>query len=79
MNAPSKERLERQRRAFPSGLRVRLLRMEDAQAPPAGTCGPVRWVDDLGSIHIARDTGGSLAALDGEDVVERLSGDSENA
>ena len=79
MNAPSEERLERLRRAFPSGLRVRLVRMEDAQAPTAGTCGTVRWVDDLGSIHIAWDTGGSLAALDGEDVVERLSGDSENA
>ena len=79
MNAPSKERLARLRRAFPPGLRVRLVRMEDAQAPPAGTCGTVRFVDDLGSIHIAWDTGGSLAALDGEDVVERLPEDSGSA
>ena len=79
MKRPSEERLERLRRAFPQGVRVRLIRMEDAQAPPAGTCGTVRWVDDLGSIHIAWDTGGSLAALDGVDVVERLPGDSGNA
>lgn len=79
MNAPSKERLERLRKAFPPGRRVRLVRMEDAQAPPVGTCGTVRCVDDLGSIHIAWDTGGSLAALDGEDVVERLGGTSEHA
>lgn len=79
MNRPSKARLERLRRAFPPGRRVRLVRMEDAQAPPAGTCGTVRCVDDLGSIHIAWDTGGSLAALDGEDVVEQLSEDSEHA
>ena len=45
----------------------------------AGTCGTVRFVDDLGSIHIVWDTGGSLAALDGEDVVEQLSEDSEHA
>ena len=79
MNAPSEERLERLRRAFPSGLRVRLVRMEDAQAPPAGTCGTVRWGDGRGSIHVAWDTGGSLAALDGEDVVERLPEDSGSA
>lgn len=78
MKRPSKERLERLRRAFQPGMRVRLVRMEDAQAPPAGTCGTVRWVDDLGNIHIAWDTGGSLAALDGEDVVERLPRDSQN-
>ena len=74
MKLPSEERLECLRRAFQPGTRVRLVHMEDAQAPPAGTCGTVRWVDDLGSIHIAWDTGGSLAALDGEDVVERLDG-----
>ncbi|MGF0127728.1 DUF4314 domain-containing protein [Selenomonas bovis] len=79
MKRPSKERLERLRRAFQPGMRVRLVRMEDVQAPPAGTCGTVLFVDDLGSIHIAWDTGGNLAALDGEDMVERLSGDSGNA
>ena len=32
------------------GMRVRLLRMNDTQAPPVGTEGTVRGVDDIGSV-----------------------------
>ncbi len=46
------------------------MKMDDAQAPPAGTEGTVRGVDDIGSIPIARDTGGSLNVVLGEDEVE---------
>ena len=41
------------RREYPAGTRVELVRMDDAQAPPVGTKGTVRGVDDIGSIMVA--------------------------
>ena len=55
------------REQFPQGARVELLRMDDLQAPPIGTRGPVRGVDDSGSIMVAWDSGGSLHVLFGVD------------
>ena len=48
MPFPSKEIVERLRREFPVGARVELVKMDDAQAPPIGTHGTVRGVDDIG-------------------------------
>lgn len=48
------------RESYPPGLQVRLLRMDDPQAPPVGTLGVVRGVDDTGSIMVGWETGGSL-------------------
>ena len=55
------------RERFPQGARVELLRMDDPQAPPIGTKGIVRGVDDSGSIMVAWDSGGSLHVLYGVD------------
>lgn len=52
------------------GMRVRLLIMEDMQAPPIGTEGTVRGVDDIGSIMVAWDTGLSLSLIPDEDEFE---------
>ena len=52
MRFPSKETVERIRKEYPVGTRVELVRMEDPQAPPVGTKGTVRGVDDLSLIHI---------------------------
>lgn len=60
------------RRAYPAGTRVRLLAMDDPQAPAPGTEGTVRLVDDLGDIHVAWDTGSSLALIPGVDSFERV-------
>lgn len=49
------------------GMRVRLLRMNDIQAPPIGTEGTVRGVDDIGSIMVLWDTGSCLNVVVGED------------
>ena len=46
------------RESYPPGLQVRLLRMDDPQAPPVGTLGVVRGVDDTGSIMVGWETGG---------------------
>ena len=55
------------REQFPQGARVELLRMDDPQAPPIGTRGTVRGVDDSGSIMVAWGSGGSLHVLFGVD------------
>lgn len=55
---------------FKPGMRVRLLKMDDNQAPPIGTEGIVLGVDDIGSLLMSWDTGSSLNVVMGEDVVE---------
>lgn len=52
------------------GTRVRLVSMNDVQAPPAGTEGTVQYVDDAGTVHVHWDTGGSLGLVPGEDEWE---------
>ena len=44
-----RETVERLRREYPVGCRVELVQMDDVQAPPIGTKGTVRGVDDIGS------------------------------
>ena len=60
------------REQYPSGTRVELLRMDDPQAPPIGTKGTVRGVDDTGSIMVAWDGGGSLNVLYGADACRKV-------
>lgn len=71
MKYPSKEMVERLRREYPSGTRVELVRMDDSQAPPAGTKGTVLGVDDIGSIMVDWDNGCGLSVAYGEDVVRK--------
>ncbi len=58
----SRERME--------GTRVRLITMDDRQAPPRGTEGTVQFVDDAGTIHVQWDTGSSLGLVPGADEWE---------
>ena len=74
-NFPSRETVERIRKQYPVGCRVELLRMDDVQAPPIGTKGIVRYVDDLGSLGVAWDNGSSLQVLYGEDLCRRCDDD----
>ena len=71
-NFPSKETVKRIRKQYPAGTRVELIRMEDEQAPPIGTRGTVVGVDDMGSIMVAWDSGGSLSVLYGEDLCRKI-------
>ncbi len=54
------------------GTRVVLVRMDDPQAPPVGTKGTVRGVDDIGSIMVAWDNGCGLSVAYGEDICRKL-------
>ena len=64
-NFPNSKTVERLRKRYPEGCRVKLIQMDDIQAPPAGTCGTVSYVDDIGSIHVNWDTGSTLAVVYG--------------
>lgn len=48
-NFPNSKTVERLRKRYPEGCRVKLIQMDDIMAPPAGTCGTVSYVDDTGS------------------------------
>ena len=67
MRFPSKETVERIRKEYPVGTRVELVQMDDPQAPPVGTKGTVRGVDDIGSIMVHWDNGSGLSVAYGED------------
>ena len=55
---------------YKPGTRVRLLKMDDPQAPPIGTEGTVRGVDDIGSVMVAWDNGSGLNVVLDEDEIE---------
>ena len=67
-----REIVERLRKQYPVGTRVELVRMNDEQAPPIGTLGTVTGVDDLGSIMVSWDNGGSLSVVYGEDLCKKI-------
>ena len=72
MKYPDKRTVDRIREQFPKGSRVELVRMDDPQAPPAGTHGSVIGVDDIGSVMVAWDNGSSLSVAYGEDICRRI-------
>jgi hypothetical protein len=43
------------------GKRVKLIKMDDPQAPPAGTHGTIKGTDGIGQIHVNWDNGSTLA------------------
>ncbi len=67
MKYPSKETIKRLRNKYPIGTRVELVEMEDIQAPPVGTKGTVRGVDDIGSILVDWDNNSGLSLVYGVD------------
>ena len=64
--------LKNLRTAYPPGTRVKLIKMDDEQAPPKGTLGTVRGVDDAGSIMVSWDNGSSLNVVYGEDKCRKI-------
>ncbi len=67
--------LQKLREKYRPGMRVRLVEMDDVQAPPRGTEGIVQGVDDSGSILVKWDTGSGLNVIYGKDVVEIIEED----
>ena len=73
MRMITKDELQALRSRYPSGTRVELLQMDDVQAPPAGTKGTVKGVDDTGSIMVHWDNGSGLNVVYGIDVCRKVS------
>lgn len=68
------ERLRRRaeiiKKQFPAGTRVMLKEMDDPQAPPYGALGTVMCVDDIGTIHVQWDIGGTLGVTEIDEIVK---------
>lgn len=62
-----REQVEKLRRKYPKGTRIRLQEMNDPQAVPSGTIGTVEHVDDAGTIHMHWLNGSGLGLIEGED------------
>ncbi|MBD3948456.1 DUF4314 domain-containing protein [Tuanshanicoccus lijuaniae] len=70
-----KSRIEKLRFQYPIGTRVKLIQMDDIQAPPIGTKGTVLGVDDIGSIMVAWDNGSQLSVVFDEDYCVKVDDD----
>lgn len=66
-NHTTREIIEDLKKKYSAGKRVELVKMEDPQAPPLKTHGTVRYVDDIGTIHVEWDNGSSLGVVFGDD------------
>ena len=60
---------------YPAGTRVKLVEMNDIQAPPIGTLGTVMYVDDIGTIHCVFEDGRVLGVVPGIDKFYILRGE----
>ena len=69
---PSREQVERLRQRYPTGTRIVLHSMDDAQAPPTGTMGTVVYVDDMGHLGVEWDNGSALSLISGEDSFSKV-------
>ena len=72
MRFPSREIEEQVRKEYPVGTRVELVQMDDFKAPPIGTKGTVRGVDDTASIMVSWDNGSRLNVVYGEDSCRKI-------
>ena len=74
MEFPSRDVVNMLRVKYPKGTRVVLLEMDDPQAPPIGTKGTVRHVDDAAGIGVNWDNGSTLSAIYGVDRIRKIDG-----
>lgn len=67
-----KEEIEKLKKQYPNGTRVRLLKMDAIDPVPAGTIGVIDFVDDGGMIHMDWSNGQNMAIDPQEDRFEVL-------
>ena len=72
MKFPSNAIIERLKKEYPAGYRVKLIEMDDIHAPAPGTLGTVQGVDDAGSIMVHWDNGSGLSIVYGVDRCRKL-------
>ena len=64
---PNRSKVARLREQYPAGTRLELIDMNDVYAPPPGTRGTVKGIDDAGQIMVRWDTGSGLSLIPGVD------------
>ena len=65
--------LQKLKRDYPEGTRVKLIRMDDPYSRlKPGDEGSVIGVDDIGTIHVNWDNGSTLGVVFGEDRCKKL-------
>ncbi|OFL17136.1 methyltransferase [Anaerococcus sp. HMSC068A02] len=69
----SREIIQKLKETYPVGTRVKLIKMEDDEAPPVGTLGTVYGVDAIGSILVKWDNGSTLNVVFRVDRIEKIS------
>ena len=74
MNYIDEKTLKQLRKQYPTGTRVELIHMNDPYNKKLvpGCQGTVRYVDDMGTIHVSWDCGSSLGLAYGEDSYRML-------
>ena len=71
---PPKEVVDRIKRDYPKGTKVKLVSMNDPYRDmPPGLTGVVEYVDDCGTIFPAWSNGSHLGIVYGEDHVVKIS------
>jgi len=65
-----RKEVEKIKKMFPVGTRIRLKLMNDDNAVPSGMCGTVDYIDDEGQIGMKWDNGRTLSLIYGEDDFE---------
>ena len=70
---PSRETVERVRKIYAKGCRVKLVSMDDPYSSlKPGDIGTVRFVDDTGTVFVNWDCGSSLGIVYGEDQIVKI-------
>lgn len=66
----TRQEIEAIKAKYHAGMRIKLVKMDDYQAPLPGTMGTITFVDDYGSIHVKWEAPSGLAVLPDVDEFE---------
>ena len=74
MSMIKEQQLMRLREEYPNGTRVELIHMDDPynKKLTPGCRGTVKFVDDMGTIHVSWDCGSGLGLVYGEDEFKKV-------
>lgn len=64
------EDTKRIKETYLPGMRIRLIEMDDVQAPPVGTMGTIIGIDSIGTVLVVWDTGSRLNIVLEKDKIE---------
>ena len=67
------------KRHFKPNTRIKLDHTDDPKSVPDGTMGTIKYIDDMGQIHVTWDNGSSIALIVGLDDFTVLATPTNNA